>query len=88
LGRLPALSANIRLGWKGLPGKRTIVCYKNSQLIAVKSFITLAPDFIEINAKNRKTFSLKKRIATSDIGAKVEEPMMAKALTSFPSLSM
>jgi len=29
LGQAPALLANIRLGWKGLPGTNTLAYYKN-----------------------------------------------------------
>jgi hypothetical protein len=38
-----ALPANIRLGWKGLPRANALTYYKKSELMAVKSFITLAP---------------------------------------------
>ncbi len=33
--------ANIRLGWKGFLGAKTLAYCENSQLRAVKSFITL-----------------------------------------------
>jgi hypothetical protein len=39
-----ALPANIRLGWKGLPGTNTLAYYKNPLITAVKSFIVQAPD--------------------------------------------
>jgi hypothetical protein len=42
-GKLLALPSNNELGWKGLPGANTLVYYKNSQLTAIKSLITLAP---------------------------------------------
>jgi hypothetical protein len=42
LGYSLALPANIRLGWKGLPGKNALAYYEKSQLTVVKSFITLA----------------------------------------------
>jgi hypothetical protein len=35
--------ANIGLGWKGLPGTNVLSYYKNSLLMTVKSFITMAP---------------------------------------------
>jgi hypothetical protein len=35
-GRLLALPANIRLGWKGLPGINTLAYYKNLQITAAK----------------------------------------------------
>jgi hypothetical protein len=38
-----ALLTNNRLGWKGLLGANTLAYYENSQLMAVKSFITLVP---------------------------------------------
>jgi hypothetical protein len=38
------LPANIRLGWKGLPGTNAQAYYEKSELTAVKSFITLATD--------------------------------------------
>ncbi len=41
--RLLAVSTNNRLGWKGLPGANALAHYENSQLMAVKSFITLDP---------------------------------------------
>jgi hypothetical protein len=37
----PALPENIRLGRKGLPGTNSLAYYKNSQIMALKSFITL-----------------------------------------------
>jgi hypothetical protein len=37
------LSANIGLGWKGLPGKTTQPDYKHSYNTEVQSFITLVP---------------------------------------------
>jgi hypothetical protein len=40
--QLIALPTNNRLGWKGLPGANTLADYKNSWLMAVKSFMTLA----------------------------------------------
>ncbi len=43
--RLLALPTNIRLGWKGLTGTKTLAHYEKSQRTAVKSFITLAPGF-------------------------------------------
>ncbi len=42
-GSAPALSTNIRLGWKGLPGKNALAYFEKSKLTAVKSFITLTP---------------------------------------------
>ncbi len=36
-----ALSSNIRLGWKSLPGKNTVAYYENSSIADVKSFKTL-----------------------------------------------
>jgi hypothetical protein len=38
------LSANIRLGWKGLPGTNALAYCAKALLTAVKSFITSAPD--------------------------------------------
>ncbi len=43
-GRLLALSANIRLGWKGLPGTSALAYDEKAEHTAVKSFITLATD--------------------------------------------
>ena len=43
IGLTLALSSNIRLGWKALPGTNTLAYYENSQITAVKSFLTLAP---------------------------------------------
>ncbi len=40
-GRFLALPANIRLGWKGLPGTNVLAYNKKLYLTAVKSFITL-----------------------------------------------
>ena len=42
LGKALALPANIRLGWKGLPGTNTLAYYQKAYLTAVKSFITSA----------------------------------------------
>ncbi len=44
LEQAPALLANIRLSWKGLPGTNTLAYYENSQLTVIKSFIILATD--------------------------------------------
>jgi hypothetical protein len=41
LGQAPALLTNIRLGLIGLPRTNTQAYYKNSEITAVKSFITL-----------------------------------------------
>ncbi len=43
LTQAPSLTANIRLGWKGLPGTNTLAYYKNQQTTSVKSFIVKAP---------------------------------------------
>jgi hypothetical protein len=43
--RILALSTNIRLGWRGLPGTNTLAYYDNPQITAVKSFTVDAPDF-------------------------------------------
>jgi hypothetical protein len=40
---LLALPANIRLGWKGLPGTNTLAYYGNLKITAAKSFIIQAP---------------------------------------------
>ncbi len=45
LGQAPALRANIRQGWKGLPGTNTLAYYDNLQIRAVKCFITLTPGY-------------------------------------------
>ncbi len=42
LGQAPALPANIRLDWKGLPGTNTLDYYKKLLIKAVKSFIVQA----------------------------------------------
>ncbi len=49
LGYAPALLANIRLGWKDLPGTNTQAYY--FEITAVKNFITLAPvrEFVLLN---------------------------------------
>ena len=39
LGRVLALPANIRLGWRGLPGSNTLAYYENPLIPTVKSFI-------------------------------------------------
>jgi hypothetical protein len=33
----------VRLGWKGLQGKNTLVYYKNPKITDIKKFITLIP---------------------------------------------
>jgi len=38
-----ALPANIRLGWKGLPGTNTLAFYEHSSIAEANSFITLRP---------------------------------------------
>jgi hypothetical protein len=46
--RFLALSTNMRLGWKGLPGPNTLAYYENPYITDVKSFITLDPGVIVI----------------------------------------
>jgi hypothetical protein len=41
-----ALLTNIRLGWKCLPGTNTLAYYEHSEIMDVKSFITLCPGHI------------------------------------------
>jgi hypothetical protein len=55
-GRLGALPIDNRLGWKGLPGTNTLAYYENSKIMAVKSFITLAPGVNVIRALNFITY--------------------------------
>jgi hypothetical protein len=43
LGPAQASPANIRLGWRGLPGTNTLAYYENPEIMAVKSFILQAP---------------------------------------------
>jgi hypothetical protein len=43
LGQAVALPANIRPGWKGLPGTKPLGYYEKVELTAIKCFITLAP---------------------------------------------
>ncbi len=43
LGRLLASPTNIRLGWKGLPGTKSLAFYKKLKITAVKFFIVLDP---------------------------------------------
>jgi hypothetical protein len=52
LGEAPALSANIRIGWKGLPEANTLAYYKNPQIMAVKGFIAQAPCHHWLSLKN------------------------------------
>jgi hypothetical protein len=42
-----SLTANIRLGWKGLP-ETNAPAYENSKIAAVESFIGLAPESSKI----------------------------------------
>jgi len=42
--RFQALPTNIRLGWKGFPGKNTLARYKNKPITAVKSFVTFGSE--------------------------------------------
>ncbi len=55
LGQTLALPANIRLGWKGLPGTNTLVYYENPYITAVKSFIVQAPAVEPILTCNHET---------------------------------
>jgi hypothetical protein len=47
------LPANIRLGWKGLPGTNTLAYNKNLYITAIKSFIVQGP------ASNRQRKTVK-----------------------------
>jgi hypothetical protein len=51
LGKLLALPANIRLGWKGLPGAKTQVYCKNLYITAVKKFYRIGPRVVICNCK-------------------------------------
>jgi hypothetical protein len=42
-GKAPALPANIRLGWKGLPEMNTLAYYENPYITAVRGFTVQAP---------------------------------------------
>ncbi len=54
LGYALALPANIRIGWKGLPGTNTLANYKHSKITIVKSFITLG-SFVKVAVEGRFT---------------------------------
>jgi hypothetical protein len=45
---VPALLANIRLGWKGLPGTDALAQLAPLLVTKKKSFITLAPDLSDL----------------------------------------
>jgi len=47
----PALTANSRLGWRGLPGTNTLAYCEHSRITSVKSFVSLDPDGEEIEMK-------------------------------------
>jgi hypothetical protein len=49
-GRLRPYPLNIRLSWKGLLGKNTLALHKNSQIIAIKSFIIAGTNVIKLFA--------------------------------------
>jgi hypothetical protein len=42
--RLLALTINIRLGWRCLPGTNTLAYCEHSSIMDTKSFTTLVPD--------------------------------------------
>jgi hypothetical protein len=69
LGWTPAFPANIRLGWKSLPGTNAQTYYENSKLTAIISFITLAQD-----VKNGK-----KSFIALNPGANVIKPFLSVA---------
>ncbi len=49
LGPSPALPANTRLNWKGLPGTNTLAYYGNPNITAVIIFMIQAPEYLENN---------------------------------------
>ncbi len=57
LGRLLTLLEN-RLGWEPMSSTNTPAYYENSQIVAVKSFITLAQGLIFVN-KSEVHFTLR-----------------------------
>jgi hypothetical protein len=59
--RLLALSTNIRLGWKGLPGTNVLAYYEKSLLTAVKKFYNIGHWFIVI-----KLFSPQQKFIDDD----------------------
>jgi hypothetical protein len=40
-GRLPVSPTNIRLGWKRLPGTKTLAYYKNPYITDIKKFYNI-----------------------------------------------
>jgi len=56
-GRLWPYPANIRLGWKGLPGSNTLAYYENLLITAVKRFIVQAPEvfLVGLTSMDRKS---------------------------------
>jgi hypothetical protein len=44
LGWAPASPSNIRLGWRGVPGKNTLAYYKSPLITAVISFNVQVPE--------------------------------------------
>jgi hypothetical protein len=42
-GRLLTFPTNIRLGWKGLQGTKTLAYYKQEYITPVKSFVEFTP---------------------------------------------
>ncbi len=56
LGKAPALPANLRLGWRGLPGKNILAYYEKPQITVVKSFITLAPGVVLLESNSKPAF--------------------------------
>jgi len=59
-----ALPANIRLGWKGLPGTNTLAFYEHSSIAEANSFITLrpGPNVIKLFSSVNYRFSKKARV--------------------------
>jgi hypothetical protein len=48
IGKAIALPSNIRLGWKGLPGKNTLAYYKLSENYRRIMFCNICPSFTKL----------------------------------------
>jgi hypothetical protein len=62
VGRLLALPANIRLGWKGFTGKNALAYLAPSSVTKKKSFITFPPGLLlQVNGEHEQHTSLLRR---------------------------
>jgi hypothetical protein len=72
VGKARSLPENIRQGWKGLPGRKTLAYYENPLITPLISFIVQAPgqnSIILFSVRNLLMFVIASLMFKSKVGA-------------------